>query len=82
VTARIVTTGTESATPICCPMSNRLEAKARSLRGNHFETTLMFAGCTGASPMPRPIRKTIKLATPLANAVSAVQIDHQPTATG
>src|SRR5271166_4657085 len=75
------TSGNESAAPMREPLSKMLEARPRSLFGNHFEATLAIEGYAPASPTPSSSRQPNSEVKPRAKEVSAVNTDHHTTAT-
>ena len=75
------TSGNERAAPMREPLSKMLDARPRSLSGNHFEATLAIDGYAPASPTPSSRRQPNRVANPRAAEVSAVNADHQTTAT-
>src|SRR5258708_34947821 len=76
------TTGMESAEPTREPLSKILVANARCAGLNHCATSFAQAGYAPASPTPSIRRQPNMPATLVAAAVSAVNTDHQPTASG
>jgi hypothetical protein len=72
--------GSDSAEPASVPELKMLEAKARSCRGNHCDTTLELAGMIGASPSPSSIRSPMREPNPRASATAAVKTPHQAAA--